>query len=168
MRYGPDILDRVDLIVAQGRLDPDELEGQPSGFNCLYDVNSCLAAYDLLVGRRQRKDRHLRANWIDIPHGVVPVGSAEPGVDGAGKQSFLFAPTLEWAADLQQAGNGAAVISEILLKDPNSWKGTTSLWDDLAALYLLRPELFSNQGGHWEPQVKASVVRQVLLDYMKK
>ena len=167
MRYGPELLDRVDMIVAQGRPDPDELEGQPAGFNCVYDLNSCLAAYDLLVGRRQRKDRHLRANWVDIPQSPIPVGSAEPGVDDTGKRVYPFAPTQEWAADLQKAGNAAAVISEILLKNPDGWKNT-SLWDDLAALYLLRPELFTKQGGHWEPAVKAAVIRQVLADYMAR
>lgn len=167
MRYGPEILDRVDLIVAQGRPDPDELEGQPAGFNCVYDLNSCLAAYDLLVGRRQRKDRHLRANWVDIPQSPDAVGSAEAGVDGAGRRVYPFAPTLEWATELQKAGKGAAVISEILLKDPNGWKNT-SLWDDLAALYLLRPEIFASRGGHWEPQIKAAAIRQILTEYIAK
>lgn len=167
MRYGPELLDRIDLIVAQGRPDPDEPEGQPTGFNCLYDLNSCLSAYDLLVGRRQRTNRHLRANWVDIPQSPVPLGLAEAGVDADGKRIYPFSPTLAWTADLQKAGNGAAVVSEILLKDPNGWKNT-SLWDDLAALYLLRPELFDRRGGHWEPQVKAAVVREVLTDYMAR
>ena len=165
MRYGPELLDRIDLIVAQGRPDPDELEGLPAGFNCLYDLHSCLSAYDLLVGRRLRMDRHLRANWVDIPQSLVPLASADAGVDASGNRAYPYSPTCEWAADLRKAGNGAAVVSEILLKNPNRWEGT-SLWDDLTALYLLRPELFGNRGGHWEPQVSAETVRRILTKYM--
>jgi hypothetical protein len=167
MRYGPELLDHIDLIVAQGRPDPDELEGQPAGFNCLYDLNSCLAAYDLLVGRRLRMDRHLRANWVDIPHSPVPLGSADAGIDAMGNPVYRYSPTPAWAADLQKLGNGAAVVSEILLKNPDRWKDT-SLWDDLTALYLLRPELFGNRGGHWEPQVSADTILRLLAGYMSR
>ena len=165
MSYGPELLDRIDLIVAQGRPDPDEQEGRPSGFNCLYDESSCLSAFDLLVGREQRVGSHLRANWVDIPQSPEPLGSAEPGVAADGERIYPFSPTLEWANDLRQAGRGARVISEILLNDPNGWKAT-SLWDDLAALYLLRPELFGRRGGHWEPRISATTVRRILTEYM--
>jgi Inosine-uridine preferring nucleoside hydrolase len=165
MRYGPELLDRVDLIVAQGRPEPDELEGQPAGFNCRYDLNSCLSAYDLLVGRRLRMDRHLQANWVDIPQSPVSCGSAEPGVDAEGAKVHPFRPTLEWAGQLHEAGGAAAAVSEILVKNPASWSGT-SLWDDLAALYLLRPDLFAPRGGHLEPCVSAETVRHLLTAYM--
>ncbi|HEX2724790.1 MAG TPA: hypothetical protein VHN20_03105, partial [Beijerinckiaceae bacterium] len=66
MRYGSEMLGRVDRIVAQGRPYRDELGGQPRGFNCDYDQDACYAAFDLLVGRRHRADPNLRADWVDI------------------------------------------------------------------------------------------------------
>ena len=113
------------------------------------------------VGRQLRTDRKLRADWIDIPNGHERCGSAERGIDDSGRRVFAFAPTKEWAGDLQLAGGAAAVIGEILKANPNIWQ-RTSLWDDLVALYPLRPELFARRGGHLEPCVPADAVRSLL------
>jgi hypothetical protein len=167
MRYGPELLDRIDLIVAQGRPDPDELDGEPSGFNCVYDLNSCLSAFDLLVGRSLRADRRLRANWVDIPQSPTSCGAAEPGVGSDGMPIYAFSPTSEWVTELRKAGGSAEVVSQILTANPSGW-ANTSLWDDLVALYLLRPDIFVHVGGHWEPCVPADTVRRLLSDYMSK
>lgn len=167
MRYAPELLDRIDRIVAQGRPDPDEIGGTPSGFNCVYDLNNCLAAFDLLVGRRQRADRYLRATWVDIPNDPTSCGSAEPGIDKDGKPLYAFRPTARWAATLAASGGPAEVIGEMLKKNPNGWE-QTSLWDDLTALYILRPELFMTRGGHREPCVPSETVRRLLAEFLAK
>ena len=167
MRYAPPLLGKVDAIVAQGRPAPDELDAEPGGFNCTYDRDSCLAAFDMLVGRRVRADRHLRALWMDIPHSPVGFGSAEAGVKSDGSPAYPFSPTIGWLDELKKSGGAAAVFSDVLANQPNSWNDT-SLWDELAALYLLRPELFASRGGHWEPCVPAHMIRSALAAAMAK
>jgi hypothetical protein len=61
MKYATAILPRIDRIVAQGRPYPDEIGGEPDGFNCVYDKQSCFAAFDLLAGRQLRGRR--RVPW---------------------------------------------------------------------------------------------------------
>ena len=162
LRYAPEVLERVDRIVAQGRPYPDEASGQPEGFNCRYDLDSCFAAFDLLAGRQQRADRRVRTDWVDIPSGLQSCGKAEPGVDESGARIFAFRPVPEWAVALGQVdGQAARFIAEMLRAHPGGWE-RTSLWDDLAALYLLRPEVFASRGGHQEPCVSAATIRQML------
>lgn len=161
LQYAPMLLPKIERITVQGRPYPDEPGGEPEGFNCRYDYDACLTAFDLLMGRQLRSDRKLRANWIDIPNDPQRCGSAEPGVDQTGKRIFAFSPTNKWADDLLQADGAAAVIGEILKANPDNWS-RTSLWDDLAALYLLRPEVFVRRGGHFEPCVPADAIRNLL------
>ena len=163
MGYAPELLDRIDRIVAQGRPYPDELGGEPTGFNCTFDINSCLAAHDLLVGRQKRADRKLRVNWVDIPNTAEPCGAAEPGVDSSGKRVFAFSPSADWAEELSGRGGAAAVIAAMLRANPAAW-AKTSLWDDLTALFLLRPEVFAARGGHQEPCVPAAAIRDLLVE----
>jgi hypothetical protein len=56
-----------------------------------------------------------------------------------------------------------------IMEDPAGLQNT-SLWDDLAALYLLRPDVFGRvrdpsgrSGGHLEPCVPAREVRAILV-----
>jgi hypothetical protein len=163
LQYAPMLLPKIYRITVQGRPYPDELGGEPEGFNCRYDHTACLTSFDLLVGRQLRSDRKLRAEWVDIPNGPERCASAEPGVDETGKRIFAFSPTIEWANNLLQAGGTAAVVGNILRTNPEGWSHT-SLWDDLAALYLLRPELFVRRGGHFEPCVSANVIRNSLTE----
>ena len=161
LRYAAEVLERVDRIVAQGRPYPDELTGQPDGFNCLYDRDACLTAFDLLVGRQQRADRRVRTEWVDIPNGLEPCRKAEPGVDDQGVRLYAFRPDGTWADALAEKPGMAPVIAAMLRANPEGWK-KTSLWDDLAALYLLRPDVFAPRGGHIEPCVPAATIRQML------
>jgi Inosine-uridine preferring nucleoside hydrolase len=161
LRYAAEVLERVDRIIAQGRPYPDELTGQPEGFNCRYDLDSCFAAFDLLVGRQQRADRRVRTAWVDIPNGLEPCRTAEPGVDDNGRQLYAFRPVPEWIEALAQEKHMAPVIAAMLRAHPEGWE-KTSLWDDLAALYLLRPDVFAARGGHQEPCVSAATIRDML------
>jgi hypothetical protein len=165
MRYAAELIARADQIVAQGRPYPDELGGEPTGFNCLYDQTACFAAFDLLVGRQQRAGRRLRVDWVDIPSGPERCGSAEPGIDAEARPLFAFRPTREWSDALHQAGGMARVVAEMLRANPEGWQAT-SLWDDLAALYLLRRDVFVARGGHLEPCVPANTIRQLLMKAM--
>jgi hypothetical protein len=114
MRYAAAILPRIDRIVAQGRPYPDEVGGEPDGFNCVYDKESCLAAFDLLVGRRLRAGRPLRIAWVDIPNNADACGLAEPGINEFGQKKFAFAPNVAWLESLRNAGGRARVIADIL------------------------------------------------------
>ncbi len=167
MRYAAAILPKIDRIVAQGRPYPDEIGGEPDGFNCVYDKDSCFAAFDLLVGRQLRAGRRLRITWVDIPNNADGCGLAERGVDESGRRKFAFAPNVAWLEDLRHAGGRAGVIADILKNKANSWE-KTSLWDDLTALYILRPEVFGVRGGHLEPCIPAQSVRDLLKDFMSK
>lgn len=192
-RYAAEVLERVDRIVAQGRPHRDEAGGQSAGFNCVYDAAACYAAFALLVGRQQRSDRQLRADWVDIPNGPEPCGSAEPGVDAKGEPLHAFRLTAEWVEELRQAGDHrrvragreaevskrsgdsrrteqllaqagqvALVVADILRANPDGSR-ETSLWNDLAALYLLQPDLFVVRGGHLKPCVPAATIRTLLV-----
>ena len=164
LRYAAEVLERVDRIVAQGRPYPDELSGQPDGFNCRYDLDSCFAAFDLLTGRQQRADRRVRTDWVDIPNGLRACGKAEPGVDEHGTKLYAFRPDANWIPALEHAkGKMAQAIAAMLRAYPEGWE-RTSLWDDLAALYLLRPDVFAARGGHMEPCVPAAAVRRMLTE----
>ncbi|MFC7473952.1 hypothetical protein ACFQS7_06285 [Dankookia sp. GCM10030260] len=161
LRYAAEVLEKAERIVAQGRPYPDELGGMPDGLNCIYDRAACLTAFDLLAGRHLRGSRRLRTDWVDIPTGLEACGRAEPGVDSDGRRQFAFAPTAEWAATLAEGGHVARGVARMLQKNPDGW-ARTSLWDDLAALYLLRPDAFGQRGGHLEPCVPAAAVRRML------
>lgn len=166
LRYAAEVLEKTDRIIAQGRPYPDELGGQPNGLNCIYDRDACFTAFDLLAGRQLRAGRRLRTEWVDIPGGLQSCGTAEPGVDDKGRKVHAFSPTLEWADALAQAQGLAPVLARMLRRNPAGWT-RTSLWDDLAALYLMRPEIFEMRGGHLEPCVKADVVRGMLTRAME-
>ena len=165
MFYGPLLLEKIDRVIVQGRPDPDEIEGEPSGFNCTYDLESCLAAFDMLAGRRLRRDRRLKAVWVDIPHSPEGCGMAEPGVAPTGERVFAFSPTVSWYADLESAGGMGPVIADLLKANPDGWS-KTSLWDDLTVLYVRRPDLFKAGGGHLEPCIPAETARKLLARYM--
>lgn len=168
MRYAAELLPKIDRIVAQGRPVPDEIGGEPDGFNCVYDVASCYAAFDLLAGRQLRAGRRLRTSWVDIPNTVEVCGLAEPGLDKFGKRQHSLVPREDWLPDLEAAGGKAKVVAEILKNNVASWKDTTSLWDDLTALYIVRPEIFGWKGGHLEPCIPSQSVRNILRDMMAK
>jgi inosine-uridine nucleoside N-ribohydrolase len=161
LRYAAEVLEKADRIVAQGRPYPDEAGGQPDGLNCIYDRDACLTAFDLLAGRQLRAGRRLRTDWVDIPNGLQSCGTAEPGVDDMGQRLYAFRPTPAWTETLSKAKGLAPDVAEMLQANPDGW-ARTALWDDLAALYLLRPDVFGVRGGHFEPCVRADIIRGML------
>ena len=166
LRYAAEILERVDRIVAQGRPYPDEIGGEPDGQNCIYDRGACLAAHDLLAGRQRRFGNRVRTDWVDIPNGPEGCAAAERGVDAEGSRVFAFSPKLSWAEALIGGTGLAPLMGEILLRNPAGF-AKTSLWDDLAALYLLRRDVFAQRGGHLEPCVPAATIRHMVQTAME-
>ena len=165
VRYGDIVGGRLVQVVAQGSPVPDDdARGQPAGWNCQYDSASCQAAFTLLG------QKGLRVRWVDIPQGANTCGSAEPGRDAVGGRVYAFTPNLEMAQALaSSSGMLPARLSRVMLHNPSGLEGT-SLWDDLAALYLLRPDIFGRlrdpsgrSSGHLEPCVTAHQVREMLV-----
>ena len=59
------------------------------------------------------------------------------------------------------AGEGLpGLVAAVMRARPQGWQGT-SLWDDLAALYLLRPDAFRRVGAHQEPAVPPEEIRRL-------
>jgi len=54
------------------------------------------------------------------------------------------------------------LLKAVLLADPSQWLGTR-LWDDTAALSLVRPGAFALRGGHLEPVVGAAALRDLVV-----
>lgn len=162
LRYADRLIGRIDRVVAQGSPFPDdEVRGEPDGWNCRYDWNACREAFKFLKGR-------LRADWVDIPQGQQSCGVAEPGKNAAGNRVFAFAPTEQMAQALAPEGLPGR-LARIMLNDPTGLE-RTSLWDDLAALYLLQPSVFGRlrdpsgrSGGHLEPCSRAEDIRAMLV-----
>ena len=167
MRYAADVLGRIDRLVAQGRPYPDELGGEPNGFNCLYDLPACYTAHDLLMGRQLRAGRRLRADWVDIPNGPERCGEAEPGVGKNGIPIYAFSPAEAWFDPMAKAGGMASIVAEVMRNNLEGLK-ETSLWDDLVALYLLNRDVFVQRGGHFEPCVPSDTIRAMLTEAMAK
>ncbi|MCK8786153.1 hypothetical protein M0638_17395 [Roseomonas sp. NAR14] len=152
-------------VVAQGSPYPDDEEnGRPEGWNCAYDRPACEKAFALLTGHG------IRARWVDIPQGPSHCGTAEPGRTEEGRVQYAFHPTLGMAYALPPDGL-AGKVSAILRRDAAGW-AFTSLWDDLAAFYLLAPDLFARIdtsgrfGGHFEPCRAAETMRGMLVRAM--
>lgn len=110
-------------------------ENNPDNFNCEYDLAACRHASGVL-GRD--------TVFVDLP-------SAGPAYD----------PTEEMVARFEQSGM-PGVLRAALQVDPTQWLGTR-LWDDAAALYLLRPGVFAPQGRHVEPAVPEARFRDLLV-----
>jgi inosine-uridine nucleoside N-ribohydrolase len=135
VRYAPMLRPLIRRVVASGR---PLAENHPDNFNCVYDQPACDAADKLL--RRFRT-----VVWVDLP------------ADGAS-----YPPTQEMVDELGGAGM-PGVLRAALNADPSQWLGTR-LWDDAAALYLLAPGLFVENGAHLEPAVGEETLRDALVN----
>ena len=135
VEYGPMLRPFVRRVVASGRpLD----ETNPDNFNCEYDKAACAKASDLL-----KKFHHVV--WVDLPAGTMS-----------------YPPTVEMVAQLGDAGL-PGLLRSVLNADPSQWLGTTRLWDDTAALYLLAPEQFKAVGLHFEPAIDEATLQDELV-----
>jgi hypothetical protein len=84
----------------------------------------------------RRSRRALGTVWVDIPQGPP----------------FLYTPTAAMVDALAKEGL-PGLVAAVMRARPQGWQGT-SLWDDLAALYLLRPDVFRRVSAHHEPAVR--------------
>jgi hypothetical protein len=109
-------------------------ENNPDNFNCEYDLAACRTA---------------------APRGAVYVDLPAPGAD------LTYDPTEAMVARFEQAGL-PGLLRAALLVDPSQWLGTR-LWDDAAALRMLRPSAFAPQGRHLEPAVGEDAFRDLLV-----
>jgi len=109
-------------------------ENNPDNFNCEYDLAACRTA---------------------APRGAVYVDLPAPGAEPT------YDPTEAMVARFETAGL-PGLLRAALQVDPSQWLGTR-LWDDAAALYLIRPGAFARQGGHREPAVGQDTFRDLLV-----
>ncbi|MFI7675979.1 hypothetical protein [Actinophytocola sp. NPDC049390] len=77
-----------------------------------------------------------------------------------------YEPTPDMVARLDGAGL-PGLLKAVLRADPSQWQGTR-LWDDTAALALVRPSVFAPAGGHLEPAVDEDDLRDLLVDAVNR
>ena len=75
--------------------------------------------------------------------------------------SPAYGPTPDMVARLDGTGL-PGLLKAVLQADPSQWQGTR-LWDDTAALALVRPSVFAPVGGHLEPAVGEDELRHLLV-----
>jgi hypothetical protein len=73
-----------------------------------------------------------------------------------------YEPTQGMVDRLAPAGL-PGLLKAVLNADPSQWLGTR-LWDDTAALSLVKPSVFAPVGGHLEPRVGEDELRGLLVD----
>jgi hypothetical protein len=89
-----------------------------------------------------------RASYVDLP--------ASPA----------YEPTQGMVDRLAPAGL-PGLLQAVLNADPSQWAGTR-LWDDSAALSLVKPGAFAPVGGHAEPVVGEDALRGLLVDAVNR
>jgi hypothetical protein len=77
-----------------------------------------------------------------------------------------YEPPPDMVARLDGAGL-PGLLKAVLQADPSQWQGTR-LWDDTAALALVRPSVFAPVGGHLEPTVGEAGLRDLLVDAINR
>lgn len=139
-RYSPLLAHRITAVVAQGRPAHSNAEAAgTSSFNCAYDAPSCKTAFMQMAG--------MHPVWVDVPKAANPP----------------YSPTFEMVDGLKQDGLPGS-LRAALMSNETSWRtdrldpafGKSFLWDQLAALYVLRPDLYHTVGGHMEPSAPAA------------
>lgn len=136
VRYASTLGSNVN-VVASGR---PFAENNPDNFNCEYDISACRTAAGQLRFARS-------AVFVDLP----PAGA-----------DLTYDPTMEMV--LRFDGTGMpGLLRTALQVDPSQWEGSTRLWDDAAALYILVPSAYARRGGHVEPVVSETTFRNLLV-----
>jgi len=135
IEYAPMLRPITHRVVASGR-PPNE--NNAANFNCVYDQTACDKAGELL-----RKFRHVA--WVDLP-----------------LDQMTYPPTEQMVSQFAEAGM-PGLLRALLNADKSQWLGSTRLWDDTAALYLLAPEHFKAVGSHFEPAIDEETLRSELV-----
>ena len=137
LRYASVLGPNVNVIVS-GRSYAEDNNDQ---FNCDYDYAACRTAANLL--------RNVRSVvYVDLP-------TDKPN-------ELTYDPTTQMVLALDKTGM-PGLLRAALLTDPSQWLDSTRLWDDAATLYLFNPQAFARRGGHVEPVVSESYVRNALV-----
>ena len=171
VRYSPLIRSRIGQVVIMGKPLPGEGAAAAAKlpFNCSYDLSACeLATKTQLPG--------LRHAFVDVPRTAM---------DGNARSldAQVYGPTLAMVQGLASTGLAGRLRQALLgtvpsgslgedVPGPDYWaidcclrrSGKSLLWDPMAALYLVRPELFSQVGGpepHFETRLSPGQIRQV-------
>lgn len=139
VKYSPEIKEKIDLVVMQGRprfVADASIEPKIS-FNCEYDLEACEKAFDQLKG--------LNAVWVDVPEKMDPP----------------YIPTLAMVEGLDPTGL-SGTLKQALIGNQLTWNQSVMpndyplLWDQLAAQFLIYPELYKMvPGGFMEPFASA-------------
>ncbi len=77
-----------------------------------------------------------------------------------------YDPTPEMVAMLEPAGL-PGLLKAVLQTDPSQWLGTR-LWDDAAALSLVKPHVFAPRGKHLEPTVDEDEFRGLVTEAINR
>lgn len=140
IHYSAALRPKIEHVVVMGKPigDPSQRPGKTS-FNCGYDLPACQTAMGQLA--------QIQTAWIDIPRDSEPP----------------YEPSLAMVEGLREEGL-PGTLKAALLANQHSWNptkvavaaggpgGHALLWDQSAAIYLLRPDLFAPVGGHYEPR----------------
>jgi inosine-uridine nucleoside N-ribohydrolase len=132
--YFPEISKRLKFVVVQGRslfdLTPvDNLEWDR--VNCKFDRDACAFA----IGRLHAHTVY----WIDLPNKGPTFPITQDMVEGLSTTPLALA------------------LKQLHDRDP-AWKGQQQ-WDDLAALFIVRPSLFKRDGQHYLPRGDPGMMR---------
>ena len=172
--YSPFIRQKIGQVVIMGKPYPGEGPGVPVKlpFNCSYDLAACRqVAAEQLPG--------LRHAFVDVPR--TPLDGNPRGLE-----QQVYGPTLAMVRGLtstglpntlRQALTGKVPIGSLGEAVPGAdyWaidccmrrNDKSLMWDQMAALYMVYPELFSKVGGpegHFETHLSPQAIRQVWTD----
>lgn len=136
LHYQARIVDRIAFVVAQGRspFDPTP-EDNPDWdrVNCKFDRDACTFAQGVLT--------RVPVYWVDLPD-----------------KGDRYPITRDMIAGLKSAPLALA-LKGALLGDPALL--VQQQWDDMAALFVLRPEAFRRDGQHYHPRLGPVMMREL-------
>lgn len=173
IRYFPIIQDKIERIVISARMPGDISGGKKRlSFNCEYDLAACITAMLLLEGRSPF--------FVDLPRfpdcrdtsGTLPPhcyapdlamvagddlsgGLVRDGLTGRLRKALLNDMNCDHL--LKADGDKTLTCSSRSTWEPvgiaAAGGGGVLLWDQVAALFLLRPDDFADGGKHFEPVI---------------
>jgi hypothetical protein len=165
VQYSPSIMQKISTVVMQGK--PYNASSSDLSFNCEYDLAPCKTAYETQL-------LSLNPVWVDVRktdssgNKLPPSQSFYPSLDmvnGLGSYGLpgTMKATLTNYQEYWNQYNIPPGLLNPLTNQPQVFKGTKSLlWDQTAALYMIRPDLYSmvsTGGNHMEPWVSADDLR---------
>ena len=178
IHYSPSIRSKIRNVVIMGKPLRGDTSQEPGNysFNCEYDMAACELAFTKQLPR-------LKYFYVDSPRTAL---DSNP----VGNQEFVYGPTRAMVQALEPRGLPYALKQALLgtvrdgslgaaVDGADYWAidccfragGKSLMWDQMAALFLLYPEVFmkvGGAGGHYEPTVTPSSLRQMWTDATNK